>query len=325
MRTSLRRRFQVGGNSPRRTKPGGVHIDRETSSSASFAALVVASLVAFLLFSSSGQHVERFDAASLVAASLPQSSRTDRMNEVAPGGPDPLIPRRMVFTYRYNLLARPRDQIPRKELAFYDNVKKTIAAFREEWDDPDAEVVFLDDDACVDIINHTEPELLPLFFKKRGMYKGDICRAAELSERGGYYFDIDMEVIMPFVAPNNVSFVTVWGGIFHEFFQSFIAASAGNAIVRQSMREMLGYLNVTTKRKLRGNIGPITLLMAYDAATKEEREKAVLLKETGGKNIKYTNITQRGQSNGCHWVVHDPLKQHAYFYSRIVGSTRCKK
>jgi hypothetical protein len=67
------------------------------------------------------------------------------------------------------------------------------------------------------------------------MYKADLCRAAYLTLHGGYYFDVDLLVVRPFVAPNNASFVTVRGSGFPRdgFFQAFLAVEKGNDIVRR--------------------------------------------------------------------------------------------
>ena len=43
------------------------------------------------------------------------------------------------------------------------------------------------------------------------MFKADMCRAAYLTLHGGYYFDVDVLVVRPFVAPPNATFVTVRG------------------------------------------------------------------------------------------------------------------
>ena len=42
------------------------------------------------------------------------------------------------------------------------------------------------------------------------MYKADICRAAYLYLHGGYYFDVDVLVVRPFLA-GDAKFVTVKG------------------------------------------------------------------------------------------------------------------
>ena len=59
-------------------------------------------------------------------------------------------------------------------------------------------VSFLSDDDCVAIITEAEPRLVEKFRgEKRGEFKGDICRVAELYVYGGYYFDIDIGVYEP--------------------------------------------------------------------------------------------------------------------------------
>ena len=136
-------------------------------------------------------------------------------------GPPPKIPRRLIFTYKYNLIA-PKDDDPplnpRDPLTF--NVLQTITRYQTYWDAEDvaakkqeegeeeegedeketekAVVSFLSDNDCLNVIEKAEPRLLPHFRNEtRGDFKADICRVAELYLNGGYYFDIDIGVKEP--------------------------------------------------------------------------------------------------------------------------------
>mmetsp|Transcript_29220 Transcript_29220/g.61658 ORF Transcript_29220/g.61658 Transcript_29220/m.61658 type:complete len:476 (+) Transcript_29220:133-1560(+) len=134
--------------------------------------------------------------------------------------PDPpTIPRRLIFTYKYNLIAPTKDDPP---FSFADpltsNVLNTISTYQSFWETKDAnkakstsnqdtntnpkkeEVVvsFLSDSACLDVITKVEPRLSKHFEgEDKGEFKADICRVAELYVHGGYYFDIDIGVVKP--------------------------------------------------------------------------------------------------------------------------------
>jgi len=208
---------------------------------------------------------------------------------------------------------------------------------------------------------------------------------------GGYYFDVDIlgksilqyslfalnifelpfsfwllciisSVVRPFVAPNSTKFITVKGDGFPRdgFFQAFLAAEKGNAIVYRSIKIMLDTLY--GERPQGKYLGPTALMEAWmevnnitnPSAVNYNEQKAngvYLLNEVNmnaGRSIgnykKISNViaaeggmalyqhipTGHGDhckfsGGACNVVVIDELDETLYFYSRILGTTWCGK
>lgn len=114
-----------------------------------------------------------------------------------------MIPRRLIFTYKYNLLNPSEDDPPfDANDPLTANVLNTIDRYKQYWREEDksseAVVSFLSNTDCIEVINKTEPKLVDYFVnEKRGDLKADICRISELLLHGGYYFDADIRVVEP--------------------------------------------------------------------------------------------------------------------------------
>ena len=67
---------------------------------------------------------------------------------------------------------------------FAHNVRDTIKAYEKVWAD-DLQVTFLTDVECRKALYEAKPELLKYYDDLEGMFKGDLCRSADLYLNGG--------------------------------------------------------------------------------------------------------------------------------------------
>lgn len=140
---------------------------------------------------------------------ISSSSSTSRTStEIIDTVPRRLIPHTLWFTYKYDILKNKTPEI------LYNNIVKSIDAYRQVWsNDTNMEVIFLVDSDCTDLLEEVDHELnltLASIFRNEsdGSFKSDLCRLAALYLHGGYYFDIDMEVIQPILLDEGVTFST---------------------------------------------------------------------------------------------------------------------
>lgn len=269
---------------------------------------ILASAVAGLFFT------DLFLPSSLIGS---QSNKLDAQ----PHGP---IPHILWFTYKHDILQT------REPRHYYDNVMKTIHAYRTEWNESNAPVNFLTDKNCTQLLQEVDAKeqttLADAFQnEKRGDLKADLCRLAALFLHGGYYFDVDLEVVKPIRIDPKVSFCTVRDTLRGFFFQAFLAVTPRHPVLKQNLKTVMEFYVKQRGycwKRAKHLVGPCTLMKAWKQTSK--RGKTRLLKETHLQHEGlYPNMTQRGLGDGCHWVVHDPKLREVYFYSRILGSEHC--
>jgi hypothetical protein len=233
-----------------------------------------------------------------------------------PPSPDFKIPRRLLFTYMSKLLET------KEPAALYDNVLKTIKMYREAWGELDAPVWFLDDDDCRSAIYAAKPHLLPYFDKEiDGSWKADICRVAALYLTGGYYFDVDMEAVNPWIPSHNVTFATADDVIKNGFFQSFLASEKEGRIMGETLDELLIFYQ-DRKSRIDILLGVATLKWAFNSLPQSELGETVLLAEIGYSLEDSEISSRRREAVGCccHYKVQERVSNVTIFYSRIVGN-----
>lgn len=97
------------------------------------------------------------------------------------------IPHRLVFTHKDNLLDCDVSSSVESEPSLHTlahNVRDTIKAYEKVWAD-DLQVTFLTDVECRKALYEAKPELLKYYDDLEGMFKGDLCRSADLYLNGG--------------------------------------------------------------------------------------------------------------------------------------------
>ena len=203
----------------------------------------------------------------------------------------------------------------------------TVSQYAKAWGMEKVPVWFLDDRICRETIQLGYPELLPHFDAElHGPFKGDICRTVALHLTGGYYFDVDLEVIKPYTVPNDVGFVTANPGNEKELFQAFIASEPGSLVLSTALDAMVSFYQTPAHARIGRNLGPITLYESL-LAVEAKLGKYELLEEISlNDSSLYPELPRRpGEGCCCNNVVHDPLKKEVHFYSSVVGaSSFCK-
>jgi hypothetical protein len=272
-------------------------------------------------------HTDLHHSESALVAAVPPPSppvlSLEPLKPPVPGNTSSRIPHKMWFTYSHNLLETNEPSL------LAANVRHTIDAYRQAWDEASAEINVYNDTMCRALLQKVEPLLLVYFDgETQGMYRGDVCRTAILYMFGGYYFDLDLEVITPVLLKDSDTFATVTVDK-KNVFQAFLAGTPKHPIFRKALDLMLEYYKKT--RKPNGWMGTITMRAALDSVVKAanvvERGEIFLLEEVNGGNKLYPELegwTKRENAKGCccNFVVHNGTTP--FFYSRIVGVNFCQ-
>jgi hypothetical protein len=224
------------------------------------------------------------------------------------GAPSPeyKIPRRLIFTYRDNLLETKDPPL------LFGNVKKTIEMYRDAWGDPEAPVWFLNDTDCRSAVYAAKPELVTYFDREvQGSWKADICRVAALYLTGGYYFDVSTEVVNPWLPDHSITFAAAVDPGKARYLQSFLASDSKGRIVEKALDVMLLFYEQRKSRRFE-LLGPDTLKWAIDSIPQSDLGKMVVLEQV--------HLVRPLRPNtdiyACNFGVQDPATNLTLFYSR---------
>jgi hypothetical protein len=135
-----------------------------------------------------------------------------------------------------------------------------------------------------------------------------------------------MEVINPYIVEDlsKTAFVSV-RDTDQTLFQSFVASTARNPVLKKAFDVMLDYYEGRHKKCTRQNsclMGTHTLMDAYRAVIASSAIQTVLLYQDKLRPSLYPDVPRRSRP-GCNFVVHDPIQSIVHFYSRIEGSSGC--
>jgi mannosyltransferase OCH1-like enzyme len=101
------------------------------------------------------------------------------------------------------------------------------------------EVRYFGDRACHSYISkYYDTELVGMFDAATpGYYRGDICRAAVLYREGGYYMDVDVQLIGPVsrLVEASTTFMSVYS-IFGDVFNGLLAAEPQSEILGETLQ-----------------------------------------------------------------------------------------
>jgi len=253
------------------------------------------------------------------------------------------IPNRLLFNYKVNLLKDP-SALPGQAA----NVQSLISKY------PGMEVEFLDNEGCAQAILRAHSQSLSDFFRSEsfGPYKSDLCRLAQLLEKGGYYMDNDLDFVSDIreAVPADASFVSV-AHPNKDIFQAFLAASPGHPLIKRTLDNM--HEVYVQGRRSGFREGSSSLLESNSTADDDSwlgpEELARSWKQFSGVPVRagefhhpkeapafqksymlleedaaYFGLNHRATGNGCccNFAVGTYDSKKAIFFSRFVGASK---
>jgi len=138
---------------------------------------------------------------------------------------------------------------------------------------PGFEALYYGDSQCEVLLESFGDEALLKAFRgeSHGAYRGDICRAVALFEKGGYYLDVDVQMAVPFsdiVAPSATFFsalAATGGGVLN----AIIGVVPKSEIIAEHLAAIRHYYTSMTKYDpFATDMGPKTLQKGLQSVTK---------------------------------------------------------
>lgn len=117
----------------------------------------------------------------------------------------------------------------------------------KKWKDlnPNFNIKFFNDNKIIEFLTQEYDITYVDFFKniKFGCFKADFFRYCYLYKYGGYYFDIDIEPILPIkeIIDYKVNYVTILSKFDGHIFQAVLVVNKNNPIIKMCIDDMLYY------------------------------------------------------------------------------------
>lgn len=148
---------------------------------------------------------------------------------------------------------------------------------------------------------------------------------------GGYYFDVDIKPLSPFIPsnPSTTSFVSVLSCGGGCLFQAFFACAPRHPLLLRSLELMVDNYESGGDS---GMLGPIIMgkaLWEKYGAFKESNEFEFLeeiLLDIEENTTLYPDVprqSKKSTDHNCNYAVHHPDRKVVYFFSRFVGYGGC--
>merc|ERR1740129_1177835 len=159
----------------------------------------------------------------------------------------PTIPHKLWFASRHKVSDL------KKGHKHYDNMINTVQAYQKTWGTGKVDYKILDRVSCVNSISRlpmagASSTLVNFYLKEVKESPSsafDVCRAAVLFKKGGYFFNEVVEVIEPSIAKNDdITFVGVKSDA-DLFLPSFIPSVAEHPVLRIVIRK---YMNACRRK-----------------------------------------------------------------------------
>lgn len=174
----------------------------------------------------------------------------------------PRIPQQLLLTGHHESLSRMHP-------AVQSNIRNISNA------NPAISIRWLGDKACLQYLEKYFDEELAGMFRNEmhGSYRGDICRTAVLLREGGFYMDLDVQLVLPLneLIDDATSFMSVYedpavksGGMLN----ALLAAEANSAILNATLIEIRRWYQGKVEKH--GWLGPVTLMRGINQVVKTD-------------------------------------------------------
>ena len=231
-----------------------------------------------------------------------------------------MIPDILYLTYRSNLLVGGAHS--RTEKALLENVRNTIRMV------PNMTVKFWANADCKNAMHDLPYRLQNLLLHRwkridRGMIRADLCRGVALYKTGGWYLDVDVQVLQDFRMlqrrMDKQTMLTVVPAWMPDV--SYFQAIMG--VTDPFDKTIQRYLWLFAKHKTTFDDENTGTLLLHQAS-KQTSARVYELQERRGP-IVLQNHSTRSSHRGywCDNVVYDPKYEDLWFYSRVLDSRMC--